>query len=340
MKLSIFSMIMVPVFLIVLSIQSFSQSTESLMSAGQELLQRGAFSQSVTSFRQVLSREPGNFEAQFNLALAYLQWGRQENAVDEFKKALSLQPKSSLAWANLAIAYENLGKKQDAVNSLYKAVELDPENTTARMNLAAMYANAGDQKNAISQFKQVVKLDPRNEEALTNLASSLIDVGQLTEARTYLRQVIEINPSNATAHWELGNILWKSDNDTQKALGEYRTAVTIQPDNVELYDNYAGLLEEQGKKAEALEVLKKSLTYITDALKKDKVQEKIDKLEGRTAPGTRIENHDSTKSSQSQLDSLKKELRPSEQKGAVKMMKTGPMNVLDDIKSVTGDDSK
>ncbi|MDO5577359.1 MAG: hypothetical protein Q4F84_09790, partial [Fibrobacter sp.] len=42
-----------------------AQSIESMMAAGQELLRAGAYSQAVSQFRQVVSREPGNFEAQY-----------------------------------------------------------------------------------------------------------------------------------------------------------------------------------------------------------------------------------------------------------------------------------
>jgi len=95
-----------------------AQSIEDIMFNGQQLLERGAYSQAVTAFRQVTSREPSNFEAQFNLAFAYLGWGRHSNAVDEFKKALRLQPRNSAVWGNLAIAFENLGKKRAAIEAL------------------------------------------------------------------------------------------------------------------------------------------------------------------------------------------------------------------------------
>ena len=63
------------------------QSVETLMANGQELLQRGAYSQAATQFKQVLAREPDFFEAQFNLGFTYLQWGKYSEALVELKKA-------------------------------------------------------------------------------------------------------------------------------------------------------------------------------------------------------------------------------------------------------------
>ena len=73
-------------------VQVQAQSIESLMLSGQEMLQNGAFSQAVTQFRKVIQMEPSNFEAQFNLAFAYLGWGRNSNAVEEFKKLCVCSP--------------------------------------------------------------------------------------------------------------------------------------------------------------------------------------------------------------------------------------------------------
>ncbi|MFW5960594.1 MAG: tetratricopeptide repeat protein, partial [Chitinivibrionales bacterium] len=87
-----------------------AQSTESLMSNGNMLLNNGAYDQAVSKFRAVIERNPGSFEAWFNLGIAYLNWGKASNAVDAFKEAAGLNPRSTSAWSNLAVAYEHQGK--------------------------------------------------------------------------------------------------------------------------------------------------------------------------------------------------------------------------------------
>lgn len=316
---------------------SNAQSVEQLMANGGALLERGAYSQAVTAFRQVVGREPDNFEAQFNLAFAYLQWGRNTNAVEEFKKALQWQPNNSQVWSNLAIAYQNLDKPEESLYSLNQAVKFDPQNITARMNLAATYANANQTKNAITQYKKVLEIDGTSEEALVNLSKCLIGEGQFEEAIKYLQQVAAANPNNGETHFEMANIYWKKKNDLDRALNEYKLSITLTPERPEFYEGYANALVEKGNKPEAIETLKKSLVYIDDVLKKDKVRAQIDKLEtGGTAskPAAAEESKLTTKN---QIDDLRKELGKGGSAEPQKRIETKPVDVLGDLQDLNED---
>ncbi|HEX3019339.1 MAG TPA: tetratricopeptide repeat protein [Chitinispirillaceae bacterium] len=308
-----------------------AQSIEEMMASGQQLLERGAYSEAVSAFRQVTSREPSNFEAQYNLGYAYLGWGRYSNAVEEFKKAMRIQNRNSALWGNLAIAYEQLGRSQDAINALYQAVQIDPQNITARMNLATSYANANHYKEAIAQYKQVISIEGVHEEALVNISKCLIAVGNYQEAKNYLKQASVANPNNGSAHWELGNIYWKKEKDIDKGISEYKLAVSVEPENDELYDNLALALEEKGKKDEALEVWKKCMAYCSDALRKEKIQDRIDRLQYGTKPGSEPNEPAMKMATKNQIDELKKELRNKEGGQGSQRINTAPVNVMDDF---------
>ena len=329
--------------LLVIIVFAFSgnaaESIESLTAAGQSLLERGAYSQAVTAFRQVVSREADNFEAQFNLAFAYLQWGRNNNAVEEFKKALQWQPKNSQVWANLAIAYGNLDKKEEALYSLNQAVTFDPQNITARMNLAVIYANANHTKQAMEQYQRVLDIDATNEEALLNMSRCLISEKQYDEAVKHLQKIAVTYPNNGGVHFELANIYWKRQNDLGHALTEYKLAVTLTPENISFYDNYASALIERGEKLDAIELLKKSLQYTDDAQTKDKIQNQIDRLE---TEGNPVEKNSESSSKMMQsndgIDDLKKELRKDNTES--RRIETKPVNVMSDLESVSSDTTK
>jgi tetratricopeptide (TPR) repeat protein len=330
--------------LLVIFVLAFSgyaaESVESLMASGQSLLERGAYSQAVTAFRQVVSRESDNFEAQFNLAFAYLQWGRSNNAVEEFKKALVWQPKNSQVWANLAIAYGNLNKKEEALYSLNQAVTFDSQNITARMNLASMYANADRMPQALEQYKKVLEIDPTHEEALVNMSKCLIGEKQFDEAIKYLKQLVVAYPNNGEVHYELANIYWKIQKNIGSALSEYKLAVTLTPENISFYDNYSAALIEKGEKVDAIEVLKKSLLYTDDPLKKDKIQNQINRLETGDRPAEKNPENTSAKmESKEGINDLKKELRK-DNSSETKRIETKPVNIMGDLESVSSDTTK
>jgi Flp pilus assembly protein TadD len=268
-----------------------AQSTESMMSQGNMLLSNGAFDQAVSVFRKVIARDPSNFEAQFNLGYAYLNWGRYSNAVTEFKRALRINPASAECWSNIAMAYQNLGQSQNAIDALYRAVQQNPNNITARINLATMYGQNKHWDKAIGQYKQVLQIDGTNLDATVNLAKCLISQGKEKEAKHYLKSAMAINPNDAEAYWEYANVLWNKDKDTEGALTNYRKAIALQPNSQVYYENLGLLLEElwkknkdESKRKEAVDVWKKYLIYLDDALKKERIQDRLDMIERGESP--------------------------------------------------------
>jgi Flp pilus assembly protein TadD len=318
-----------------------AQSIESLMNSGNMLLQNGAYDQAVTKFRKVLSRDPGNFEAQFNLGFAYLNWGRNSNAITELKKALGINSRCTECWSNLAIAYENQGNTDNALSALYKAVNANPGNIQARLNLATMYANNDRLGDAIRQYKEVVQIDGRNVEAHLNLAKCLVSNGKVDEAKHYLKAALGLDPTEAEAYWELGTIAWRHEGKPEEAVKLYRKAIATQPNSQVYYENLGLVLEELKRKDEALEVWKKYLVYLDDALKKDKVQYRVELLErgespsGQESPEELFGKSDGGEN----IDRLRGELGREERDkaGSPKLITTQSMDVGGDLQSLEDD---
>lgn len=316
---------------------ALAQSVESKMANGQELLQRGAYSQAVNSFRQVLAAEPDYFEAQFNLGFAYLQWGGDHlpDAVRELKKAIKMQPRNSDAWSNLAIAYENLGKSNESMDALAQAVSCNPDNLTARGNLAATYANANKMPQAIAQYRELVKLDASNGEMFLNLAKCLVSTKSYDEAKGVLKQAIVASPDKGEAHAELGTIYWKNENNLEKGISEYRLAISKEPSNPAFYQDLASALEAKKETKEAVETYKKALMFTDDVLAKDKIQDKIDRLEKGSVSSGSSASAD-VQSGSTLQNNLEKELRDEPARGT-RRINTKSVNVSKDFSDVNAD---
>lgn len=323
----------------VMSCAAWAQSIEAMMNSGQELLRNGAPSQATAVFRKVLARDPQHFEAQHNLGFSYLMMGRNADAVRELKRAIGLNGRNAETWANIAVAYENLGQEQKALDALYQSVRLDPSNVDARMNLATMYFNGGQMGSAIKQYKEVIAVDGGNVEAYTYLAKCLLEQGKVAQAKKYLQQSLGADANNAEAHWELGNIYWKRENSPDQALKEYRIAVSLEPSQHMYYQNLALLLEEQGNKQDAIDVWEKSLIYIDDALRKEKIRERIDVLRhGKPAEGESVAEPPSL-STENQIEQLQKDLRKKEE-SETKVMQAAPVDFSSDFKKLEEEESE
>lgn len=336
---AILSMLAVATLLVVPA-QS-QNSVEELMASGDNLLKNGAYTEAISVFRQITSKEPRNFEAQANLAFAYLEAERYDKAVVEYNKAISLDPRNAECWANVGFAYEKLGKTGKAADAIARSVELNPGNTEARMNLAAMYENAGAFDKAVAQYEAVIKTDGSKGEAYCGVARCLTEKGNIAGAKKYCQEGIAADPKNAEAHWLLGNISWKKENNQAEALKEYQKSVQMDENSQVFYENLALLQEDMGKKEDALATWKKYLIYLNEAIKKEEVQRRIDKLENgepvsSTKTDAKASRQKAAEQNEAQMEQLKNDLHRG---GATetKHIDAQPVDVGSDIDNISKD---
>lgn len=141
------------------------QSVDELMSTGNSLMQAGNYNQAATAYREVLRREPDNFEAQRNLALAYHKWGRHSNAVAEFKKALRLNSGDAFCWYHMGLSYVHLGQSSRAMECFVKARNLSPGESVYYSAIALLYEKDRNYEAALDNYQRAKRLDPHNGEA-------------------------------------------------------------------------------------------------------------------------------------------------------------------------------
>jgi Flp pilus assembly protein TadD len=317
---------------------AFSEgSVEELMASGGALLKNGAYTEAIGTFRKVLGMEPRNFEAQYNLAFAYMQAERYDKSVAEFKKALSLEPRNAECWSNIGFAYERLGKTSMAADAINRSVELNPSNVEARMNLAGMYENANAFDKAIAQYEAAIRTDGSRGDAYCGVARCMTDKGNIAGAKKYLTEAIAKDANNAEAHWLLGNIIWKKENKQADALKEYEISVRLDPNSQVFYENLAKLQEEMGKKDDAIATWKKYLIYLNEAIKKEEVQGHIDKLErgesttvSTSKADSKAARQQSSEENSARMQELKNELRK-DNKPDAKRIETAPVDIGSDF---------
>ncbi|MDD5427641.1 MAG: tetratricopeptide repeat protein [Candidatus Omnitrophica bacterium] len=94
-------------------------------------------------YEKVVKMQPGNGNAHFDLANAYLSEKRYEDALAHYEKAGHIGLAASRMgsyYFNIAVCYAGLGKMDDAVRSLEKCLKIDPGNSETK-SLLAIYKN-------------------------------------------------------------------------------------------------------------------------------------------------------------------------------------------------------
>ena len=74
----------------------------------------GNYDQAIDRLETMLKHDPGHFEAQLALGMAYYRKGEYQTAIAEGHKAEKLRPKEQLVHTNLSLFYMKAGDKKTA----------------------------------------------------------------------------------------------------------------------------------------------------------------------------------------------------------------------------------
>ena len=192
--------------------------------------------------------------AYYHYALAHMYeeqvavYGRSElanKAIDEYRMAIDADPSSEYLTSALAELYARTGRIRDAVMEAQDILKRDPNNLEAHKLLGRIYLRSlGDtQGSSNSSSNSVLKL-----------------------AIEQYEQIVKIEPDNVDDHLLLGR-LYRLDNELQKAEGEFKTAVKLQPDSEEAVTTLAYLYNEEGDTTRAVQ----ALTAVPDASRSAKL---------------------------------------------------------------------
>jgi tetratricopeptide (TPR) repeat protein len=130
----------------------------------------------------------------------------------------------------------------------------------AQGNLQAgdFYQRLNDLPSAEKYYKRAILKDSQMVNARVNLASNLNASGKNAEALYQLETAARIQPASDHIFYTLG-LLYAEMGALEKAETGFTNAIRINPNNIRASYNYALLLNQNGKAAEAEKVLKQAL---------------------------------------------------------------------------------
>src|SRR3984957_15330348 len=178
--------------------------------------------------------------AYYHYALAHMYeeqvtvYGRSElanKAIEEYRQAIDADPSSEFLTSGLAELYVKTGRIRDAVVEAQDIIKRDPNNLEAHKLLGRIYLRSLGDMPGGNGSDNVLKL-----------------------AIEQYQQIVAIEPNNVDDHLLLGR-LYRLNNDLQKAEGELKTAVKIDPNSEEAVTTLAILYTDEGDTARALQVL-------------------------------------------------------------------------------------
>lgn len=220
------------------------------------------FAEAISYYQRAIALKEDYADAYFNLGQAQLKMGQEDEAVKNLIEAIKWQPNHPQAHAMLGQLYLQKEQFDVAVEHFEKTLALDPYHAESHHQLAIALTQQNHYDEAIAHYETAILLQPGHAEALHNIASLHLIMQKIDKATQYYLRLLEVNP-NFDAYYNLGVVYLYRDR-YQEAIGYFKEALKLQPDNLATHINLATTYLKQGNRAEAIAHYKEALRLSPD----------------------------------------------------------------------------
>lgn len=204
----------------------------------------------------ILSR-PDQWDSHYNLGNYHLDRGAFTEAVSSYEKALQLEPRAVLAMVNEAMAYAGMGDGPKAGAALEKALKVSPNNAAANFNLGLLKAEGGDMIGAEKHLRAALDSDPQMGQAAYNLCV-VLSQDRLDEAVRFCRKAVQASPNVPKYAFTMA-FYQQQKGDLAEAADVLEKLIDRFPNYSEAYTLAGEIYKKQGNKAAAIRIYKKAL---------------------------------------------------------------------------------
>jgi len=149
--------------------------------------------------RHNVEKNPGDFEAHYNLAAMLQAKNKVDAAIGEYELAVRLRPDDAAGNNALGAALVTAGHPVEAAGYLQKALQARPDYFEAHYNLGFALAGQEDFVGAAQQFTLASQLQPDDANVEANLGAALAELGRFPEAKSHFERALQIDPNQPIA---------------------------------------------------------------------------------------------------------------------------------------------
>ena len=212
---------------------------------------QGRLQEAQEMYRQVLSADPGNFEALDGMGVLCGQLGRFDEALQYITQARDLKPNDFAVHYNRGTALNGLKRYEEALASYDQAITLKPDFADAYNNRGNTLKNLGRYEEALASYDKAIVLRPDYAAAYNHRAVTLEILGRYAEAMTNCDKALSFIPNYTEAHINRGYILSRLQR-YDEAIACYDRALKLNPDSAEAHNNKGNALRDLRRYQEAL----------------------------------------------------------------------------------------
>jgi tetratricopeptide (TPR) repeat protein len=234
---------------------------------GEFYLRQGRYPESATLLKTAYEIKPGDFDNEYDLALACEEVGDLAQARDHVRHLLANHDRASLHRLAGSID-EKLGDPLTAVHEYEQAVRMDPsEQNYFEWGSELLYHRAVWQ--ARSVFEQGARAYPKSVRMLTALGATLFAGALYDEAARRLCEASDLDPADPEPYNFMGKIEIAAPNPLACVSQKLERFVRLQPDNALAIYLYAMALWKENGRLAGQQTLEQIETMLTKAITVD-----------------------------------------------------------------------
>lgn len=217
-------------------------------------IDEGMARRAVEQYKAITEKDPKDVDSLVMLGRLDRVLGDSVDAEAAFKKAIDAEADNEDAITGLAGVYADRGDMKASSGLLEKLTQKDPT-PRGLITLASNYESMKEYSLAADTYKKALQLDPNRSELKAALAQDLALAERYDEALKTYQEMASANPQDAQPYLGMAQVYQQQHklDDARRMLDKGKQ---IDPDNIEIRYNEVRLLEQEGKRADAIAILK------------------------------------------------------------------------------------
>ena len=263
------------------------KDADAATKSGVKQSQQGKADDAIASYTEAIAKNPADFWAWIQRGEVYKKKGEYDKAVADIKKGFELAPNEDARKQSLphllsglyVRGYRHLekGKHDLAIADFSEVIKLKPDHFWAWRDRGKAHLNLSQNDKAIADETEAIRINPKSAEAHEYRAVSHFESGDYERAIEDISQTISLKPKkDAWAHAVRAISLLRAGRASD-GIPDIELALRLKPKNANYLETYGHILEELGRKEEALAAYRKALEINPQ---KKPSQEGVKRLEG------------------------------------------------------------
>ena len=230
---------------------SFKDQILNLLNQGIEAVRQSQQDLASSCFEKILTLEPQNHEALYQLGL--MAYKRKEFflAVGYFQIAHFLNPQNVTVLSSLGSAYKELKQFPLAKETYAKALLINRTFAPLHYNFGNLLNEMNDFEGAAQSYQIATQIDPQLLQAHVNLGNMLTRLKKFDAAMGSFDQAIRLDPKFGLTYANRGRLFKEMQNFTA-AINDYDKALVLSPEVAKVHNLKAEILNLSKRYDEAL----------------------------------------------------------------------------------------